>query len=102
MSGIERGIARERRFLVGDDVTLADICFAAELTLFANERARSEALTQRGQLPILRDADNEFPRAMAHYRRLCAHPAFAPDIAPYLAKLEQHEPISDDTRTDIS
>jgi hypothetical protein len=24
---------------------------------------------------------------MAHYDRLCRHAAFAPDVAPYLAKL---------------
>ena len=28
-----------------------------------------------------------FPRALAHFERLCAHPAFAPDLAPYLEKL---------------
>jgi hypothetical protein len=27
------------------------------------------------------------PRALALFDRLCAHPAFAPDLGPYLAKL---------------
>jgi hypothetical protein len=30
----------------------------------------------------------EFPRAFEHFSRLCQHPAFVPDVAPYLAKLE--------------
>ena len=91
MAGIERALAPDRRFLVGDDVTLADICFAAELTLFANERVRSARLAERGLQPILPDADSEYPQAMAHYQRLCAHPAFAPDIGPYLSKLSAAE-----------
>ena len=72
-------------------MTLADICFAAELTLFANERVRSAHLAERGLLPIFPDVDSEYPQAMAHYRRLCAHSAFAPDIGPYLSKLSAAE-----------
>ncbi len=89
MAGIERALTPDRRFLVGDDVTLADICFAAELTLFANERSRQARLASRGLEPILPGAAVEYPRAMTHYQGLCVHPAFAPDIEPYLAKLER-------------
>ena len=88
MAGIDQALAPARDFLVGDDVTLADICFVAEITLFANERPRAKALASHGLTPILHDGiAREYPRAMAHYDRLCAHPAFAPDVAPYLAKL---------------
>ena len=76
------------RYLVGDDVTLADICFAAEFTLFSNERPRARSLAEQGLDPILQDGiAGDYPRAMAHYDRLCRHAAFAPDVAPYLAKL---------------
>ena len=88
MSGIEQALAPARRYLVGDDVTLADICFAAEFTLFSNERARARSLAEQGLDPILQDGiAGDYPRAMAHYDRLCRHAAFAPDVAPYLAKL---------------
>jgi glutathione S-transferase len=88
MAGIEQALSPARQFLVGDNITLADICFVAELSLFSNEKPRARALADRGLPPILHDdIAAEYPRAMAHYARLCAHPAFAPDVEPYLAKL---------------
>jgi len=46
--GIEQALQSDRGFLVGDDVTLADICFVAEFGLFSNERARHSALEASG------------------------------------------------------
>jgi glutathione S-transferase len=91
LTGIDRALAPQRRFLVGDDVTLADICFVAELSLFSNERARTAELAAKGLEPILQAAaiEQSFPRAAAHFTRLCKHPAFAPDVESYLAKIEQ-------------
>ena len=86
--GIEQALQPDRMFLVGDDVTLADICFVAELSLFSNERTRHQGLEQSGLEPILSDTRfAKFPRAMAHFARLADHPAFAPDVRPYLDKL---------------
>jgi elongation factor 1-gamma len=88
-AGIDQALSPDRDFLVGDDVTLADICFVAEMSLFFNEKARLQALESQGLRPILHATiDAEFPRAMAHLARLRTHPAFAPDVEPYLAKLE--------------
>lgn len=90
MAGIEQALAPDRRFLVSDDVTLADICFAAEIALFSNEHASRGKLRQAGLTPILHDAiDGAFPRAARHFARLRAHPAFAPDMEPYLRKLDE-------------
>ncbi len=88
MAGMERALSPDRAHLVGDGITLADICFAAELTLFSREMAQSTALASIGKRPIM-DAETatQYPRAMAHYEKLCAHEAFAPDIAPYREKL---------------
>lgn len=87
-AGIGRALAPDRAFLVGDGVTLADIGFACELALFSNERLRHAELAKHGLEPILHPAiERDFPEAFALLARLRRHPAFAPDLEPYLAKL---------------
>ena len=89
LSGINQALSPERDFVVGDSVTIADICFVAELALFFNEKARSGELLKKGLEPILHDGiEAEFPLAFAHLARLSKHAAFAPDVEPYLKKLE--------------
>ena len=92
LSGIEQALAPQRGFLVGDNVTLADVCFVSELCLFHNERARISAL-KTGGFSILLDNEfvKSFPRSAAHFRRLLGHPAFVPDVAGYLEKIERNE-----------
>ncbi len=88
LGGIDQALAPERRFLVGDELTLADVVFATELALFSAERAHREAREAAGLAPLygapLREA---FPRALAHFDRLCGHAAFAAELGPYLEKL---------------
>ena len=87
-AGLDQALAGGRSWLVGDGVTLADLCFAAELSLFYNEKARSAAIAAQGLAPILdANIDKAYPRALAHFARLRKHPAFAPEMEPYLAKL---------------
>jgi glutathione S-transferase len=87
LRGIEQALAPARAFLVGDSVTLADICFATELALFSGERANRDKLAFA---PLWSDSlAHEFPRALGHFAALRVHPAFAPDLEPYLAKLER-------------
>jgi elongation factor 1-gamma len=88
-SGIDRALANGRGWLVGDGVSLADICFVAELALFFNEAARRSALDAARLAPILdrEQLANAYPRASRHFTVLRSHPAFAPDVEPYLAKL---------------
>src|SRR5262245_42568935 len=87
-AGINQALSPDREFLVGDTVTIADICFVAEMSLFCNERMRARELEKKGLEPILHaKVETEFPRAFAHFARLCRHPAFAPDVEPYLKKI---------------
>ena len=89
LAGIEQALAPARSFLVGDALTLADIVFAAELTLFSAERASHRALAAAALPPLYGEELREtFPRALGHFARLCAHEAFAPDLGPYLEKLD--------------
>src|SRR5207302_11466765 len=84
--GIDRALSPGRAFLVGNDVTLPGICFVAEMSLFFNEKTSAAMLEQQGLRPIVQ-IDGEFPRAMRHLARLRKHPAFAPDVDPYLTQL---------------
>src|SRR5271170_6184443 len=89
LAGINQALSPERKFLVGDNVSIADICFVCELALFFNEKARSGDLVKKGFDPILHPGiDAEYPRAFAHLAALREHPAFAPDVEPYLKKFE--------------
>jgi glutathione S-transferase len=90
LSGIEQALRPQRHFLVGEYVTLADICFFAELSLFHNERGRRAALEAAG-LPLLLDDGfaRTYPLAASHFHRLRADPAFLPDVAGYLEKIER-------------
>ena len=88
-AGIDQALSSDREYLVGETVTLADICFAAELSLFFNDSHRTAALEKEGLAPVLRRGfAARYPRAFAHFARLREHPSFAPDLAPYLDKFE--------------
>jgi len=93
VGGINQALSPNREFSVGDSIPLADICFVAELSLFFNEKARQGELRGKGLEPIVHArAGEEFPRAFAHFSSLSRHPAFAPDVEPYLAKIEKSKP----------
>ena len=89
MAGIDRALMPSREHLVGEGVTIADICFVAEVALFFNEKARARELEKKGLEPVLNATQGvAFPRAMVHFARLRKHAAFAPDVEPYLQKIE--------------
>jgi hypothetical protein len=67
----------------------------SELGLFYNEKPRGPYLDKCGLESILKsNIDEEFPPAMAHFVKLSKHPAFAPDVEPYLEKIEKAASIS--------
>lgn len=87
--GINQALSPAREFIVGDAITIADICFVAELSLFFNEKTRHGELREKGFEPILHaGVEEEFPRAFGHFAKLRRHAAFAPDVEPYLTKIE--------------
>ena len=89
LKAIELTLAPGRVALVGDSLSLADICFACELTMLWYERASSAHLAERKLTPVLPAGfPDHYPRAAEHFSRLRAHPAFAADLEPHLARLE--------------
>jgi glutathione S-transferase len=90
MSGLERALSSNRSNLVGDNITLADICFATELALTMSERAHVKQLAEQGLARIVHDAvQNDYPLAFAHFARLLDHDNFKPDLKPYVEKLSK-------------
>jgi elongation factor 1-gamma len=88
MSGIEEALRPGQAYLVGEDLTLADISFACELCLFSNERLRDKYLKEASLQRIFNaDTEHAYSRAVAHFHRLLHHPAFAPEMMPYMEKL---------------
>src|SRR6266852_23574 len=66
-AGINQALSPDREFLVGDSITIADICFVAELSLFFNEKKSAGELKKKDLKPILHArVDAEFPCAFAH------------------------------------
>jgi elongation factor 1-gamma len=47
-AGINQALSPAREFLVGDNLTIADICFVAELCLFFNEQKNGGELERKG------------------------------------------------------
>ena len=84
LGGIETALVANPGFLVGEEITCADICFAAELVLFALSRTESERIEEAGCTVIFGEhLAEKFPLAMDHFERLLAHAAFVPDLTPY-------------------
>ena len=84
LGGIEGALAAGSRFITGDELTLADICFVAEVSLFSRERAWRRTVEAIDCEPI------DWSRcdlAMSHYERLCKLRVFEVDLSPFLEKL---------------
>jgi elongation factor 1-gamma len=87
-AGLERALMPQRKTLVGNGISLADICFAAEFALFMNEHGRAAELKGHGLSKILHpEIRNEYPLTFAHFDRLIDHQHFRPDLNPYVEKL---------------
>jgi glutathione S-transferase len=88
LSGIEASLGNNPDYLVGDDITCADICFAAEIVLFALSRTEKDKIEEQGYEVIFDDTvATRFPLARAHFDKLLTLPAFAPDLALYHAEM---------------
>ena len=93
MSGIDQALAAGQ-YIVGDRLTLADIAFACELTLFALERHEIKTLAKIGAEPIFETVASECQRARAHYRLLLDDPVFASDLKPYFDNMTMQQLFS--------
>jgi len=78
MSALEQAMSAGQ-YLVGEDITLADICVVCEFAMFTRERKFKGLLGEQG-LGLITEM-NLYPNVQALIDRLCRHPAFAPELA---------------------
>ena len=90
MRGIERALAGSS-YIVGDTMTIADIAFACELTLFALERHESARFKALDLDSIFERSAADCQRAREHFERLMAHEAFGPDLRDYFKDMTMHK-----------
>ena len=85
LAAINNAVSVDGVFITSGRLTLADICFCCEYALFMRERKRKASLSTLQLPPIVNpDIESEFPLAIGHFRRLCEHAAFSPDLGPFL------------------
>ena len=91
LGGIEQALSEGQEFLVGAQLSIADICYVCELCLFSRELSHGPGLGRRGLDPIFVNAAmaQRYPNAIAHFERLCAHPAVEPDVGPFRTRLAE-------------
>ena len=82
MGGIERALSGGN-YIVGDKLTIADIAFACEVSLFALERHESERFAALDLASIFECSAGDYPRARSHFERLMENDAFGPDLRDY-------------------
>ena len=85
LTGINRALSEGNTFILGEKLTLADICFCCEYALFMREGKRTKALADLGLSPIVDPKiRSTFPFAIEHFTKLSEHEAFAPDLERFL------------------
>jgi glutathione S-transferase len=82
LDGIERALEHSA-FIVGDQVTIADIAFACDVSQFLRERLMGAGL-EAASLPVISEnAEATFPRAFAHLSTLIEDPVFKRYLGEY-------------------
>ena len=85
LTGINRALSGGNTFILGEKLTLADICFCCEYALFMREGKRTKTLSDLGLSPIVNSKiKSTFPFAIEHFTKLSEHEAFAPDLERFL------------------
>ena len=91
MSGIESALnSNKSSYIVGEQLTLADICFFCEYALFSREQITPKSYEGNKWNSITRSIKkNNFHKSLSHYNQLSGRPEFKIDSSEYLKKIEQ-------------
>ena len=90
MTGIENALKENKKygFITSQNITLADICFFCELSLFYREimlYKKSEKITS-----IIKEINPSiFKLSLKHFHKLRKHPLFKVDSTKYLDNIDR-------------
>ncbi len=85
-AGIEQTL-QHNRFLVGDEMTLADIAFACDFSQFLRERLMQNRLDSVDLHCISQDAETKYPKTFAHLQSLSTRAVFEKYLGDYNAHI---------------
>ncbi|NKB99848.1 MAG: glutathione S-transferase [Pseudomonadales bacterium] len=83
LSGIEQTLTNSP-YLVGEELTIADISFVCDFAQFLREGHYEEALATQSKTLISADGPSIYPKSFEHMLTLSAEPAFAERMGSYL------------------
>ena len=83
LAGVESALGRAA-YLVGDELSIADISFVCDFAQFLREGHYEDELTKAGLPLVSRAGTAEHPKAYAHMLRLSETDAFAKHMGTYL------------------
>ncbi len=82
-AGIELSVAKPRRFLVGDVLSIADISFVCDVAQFLRENDYVDTLCAQNLVPISNNARTAYPQAFAYFDRLLSEPPIDAELGAY-------------------
>jgi glutathione S-transferase len=82
LEGIERALQHDA-YVAGNEMTIADIAFACDLSQFMRERLMQSGLDAASLPLVSEDAESKYPCAYEHLFKLIAQPQFAPHLKSY-------------------
>ena len=85
-SGIEQTL-QHNRFLIGDEITLADIALACDFSQFLRERLMQNRLDPIELNCVSHEAEIRYPKTFAHLQNLSKHEVFEKYLGDYNAHL---------------
>lgn len=83
LNGIESTL-QQSAYLVGDELTIADISFVCDFAQFLREGHYQKQLAAAGLTAIAANGLQDYPKAFAHMLALNARPEFAKHMGTYL------------------
>ena len=93
LRGIDSALAHSE-FIVGDKLSLADIAFACEITLFALERHETHKFDKIDLAPVFDSVATDCENAHAHLNKLLSRDEFKADLTDYFENMTMKQVFS--------